>query len=108
MILEVGYLILLRYQFLVNMFSGNASVNGAYNYNESTGLHSYLIVIFSNGYNNDSSIVMQGEDYRLSSVASTSYYTSCHAIFSTTDFILKEISSVGYSGFTVKKVYGIH
>ena len=90
------------------MFNGNANVNGTYKYNVAAGSHSYLIVIFSNGYNNDSSIVMQGEDYRLSSVASTSYYTSCHAVFSTTDFILKEISSVGYSGFTVKKVYGIH
>ena len=91
------------------MYSGdNSSGNCTYNYNKSTGLHSYLIVIFTNGYNNNSSIIMQGENYRLSSVASTSYYTSCHAVFSTTDFILKEISSVGYSGFTVKKVYGIH
>ena len=90
------------------MFSGgNASGNGTYNYNESTGLHSYLIVIFSNGYNNNSSIVMQGEDYRLSSVASTSYYTTCHAVFTTTNFTLKEISFSGYAGFVVKKVYGV-
>ena len=89
------------------MFSGNDSVNASYNYNESTGLHSYIIVIFTNGYNNNSSIVMQGEDYRLSSFASTSYYATCHAVFTINNFTLKEMSFIGYAGFAVKKVYGV-
>lgn len=90
------------------MFNGNANINNTYNYNVSSGLHSYLVVIFTNGYNNNSSIVIQGTDYRLSSFASTSYYTSCHAVFTSSNFTLKEISSVGYSGFAVKQIYGIN
>ena len=89
------------------LFSGNANTNGTYNYNIKSGSYDLVLIIFSNGYNINSVIGFQGSDIRLSSFATPSYYSTCHAIFSTSNFTLKEITSVGYSGLSVTHIYGI-